>query len=236
MRPLRRRDRQETTAAGTDWGVRAFEYRRLGHALASVAVALEPAKDGSRPEATARLTIESGGASATLAPTMISHESPGSRSEVHRLWFTADLSMVMFGDGEYKLLIDGATVPLPEPAPQPSWSAGEEDESGVPETARSEAELTAAVAALEERCHDAERTAQEMAADSRRMGQTMAATLAEVQRERDALLDRVARATAGGEHSAPRREMDMDRPVAPPFAHELVLARIDAARGAVAHG
>jgi hypothetical protein len=83
-------------------------------------------------------------------------------------------------------------VPLPVPGTD---ATGEEQNAWS--AARAESELRAAVGALEERLRAAESANAELTEDARRVSETVAATLAEVQRERERLLDRVARTDAG---------------------------------------
>jgi hypothetical protein len=163
-------------------------YRRLGDAMATVVVTLlEPPPDD------ARLLIRTDSSATTLDPMMVTHEMPGTKSETRRLWFAVDLSAVMFGDGDFALTTPEGEAPLPHPVALPAWGASEPDEPGVPTPALAEANLRAAVAALEERAREAEQAKAELTADGRRIGEAVAATLAEVQREREQLLELVPR-------------------------------------------
>jgi hypothetical protein len=155
---------------------------------------------------------------------MISREAPGSRHELQRLWFTVELSIVMFGDGDFVLHTDGRDLPLPHPVALATWSGEPDDESAPSAAALSEAELRAAVAELEERCRIAENATEELRADGRRISEAMAATLAEVQREREQLLDQVALA------SEPPADSSEAMPARLP--NQGLMERLSAARGA----
>ncbi len=224
MGPFRRDKRTHpATAPDVEWRVRETGYRRLGHALASVVVTLE-GPPGAQPGADCRLSVRNGSASISAEPTMISREAPGSRHELQRLWFTVELSIVMFGDGDFVLHTDGRDLPLPHPVALATWTGEADDESAPSAAALSEAELRAAVAELEERCRIAETATEELRADGRRISEAMAATLAEVQREREQLLDQVALA------SEPPADSSEAMPARLP--NQGLMERLSAARGA----
>ena len=154
-----RRTRSSLDAAGVviggrpiDFRVESHEYRRLGHALATVVVGVQPAPRAAET----RLRITAGGDGEDLAPMLTTCEAPGTDEESHRLWFVTDLSRVMFGDATFALLVGGKNeIALPEPTPRAAW---DEDEPAV-SSAWSRSELEAAVRALEARCRSAERVA-----------------------------------------------------------------------------
>jgi hypothetical protein len=181
---------QPPTAPQVAWKAREAGYRRLGRALATVVVTLE-GPPGAQPGTDTRLSVRNGSATVTAEPVLIAREAPGTRHELHRLWFTVELSSVMFGDGESSLIVDGGELPLPQPVALAAWVGDGDDEQAPSAPALGEAELRAAVAELEERW----RSAQELNEDSRRISQVVRATLADVQREREQLLDEMARAT-----------------------------------------
>jgi hypothetical protein len=195
MGPFRRGKRESPAPPSTiDLKVQDTVYRRLGEAMATVVVTLDDA-----PPDDARLVIRSDSATIAVDPMMVTHEAPGTRSQTRRLWFAVELSAVMFGDGDFALTTAEGEAPLPHPVAQGAWGDDDPDEPGVPAAALTEASLRAAVAALEERCREAERANAEMSADARRLSETVAATLAEVQRERERLLEQLARgATESG--------------------------------------
>lgn len=239
MGPFRRDKRSESAPApDVEWRVRETGYRRLGHALASVVVTLE-GPGGAQPGADCRLGVRNGSTSVEADPTMITREAPGSRRELQRLWFTVELSTVMFGDGDFALHITGQELPLPHPAPLSAWTGDADDEPAASAAAVSEAGLRAAVAELEERCRIAENANTELRADGRRISEAMAATLAEVQREREELLDLVARTTADLEREreragTPTAEPPADASEAIPARrpNQGLMERLSAARGA----
>jgi hypothetical protein len=225
MGPFRRSKRDvPSPPPSIDLKVEDSAYRRLGDALATVIVTLaEPPPDG------ARLLIRTDNSATTVDPMMVTREMPGTRSETHRMWFAVDLTAVMFGDGDFAIKTDEGEAPLPDPVAQPAWGAVEEEDPDIPAPVLAEANLRAAVAALEERVRDAESASAELKADSRRMGQAVAATLAEVQRERDQLLELIDgeadEARAPAESSASAATAAAPRP-------DAFLARLHAARGA----
>jgi hypothetical protein len=189
MGPFRRSKRESPAPSSSiDLKVHDTVYRRLGDAMATVVVTLADA-----PPADTRLVIRTGSSTTTVDAMMVTHEAPGTKSEARRLWFAVDLSAVMFGDGKFALTTAGGEAALPHPVAQGAWGDDDPDEPGVPADALNESALRAAVAALEERCRDAERTSAEMAADARRVSDAVTATLAEVQRERERLLEQLAR-------------------------------------------
>ena len=191
MGPFRRGRREPPTPSPSiDLKVQDTVYRRLGEAMATVVVTLvDP------PPEDARLVIRTGSSDTTVDPMMVTHEAPGTKSEARRLWFAVELSAVMFGDGDFALKTAEGEAPLPHPVAQSTWGENGPDEPGVPADAVNESALRAAVAALEERCREAERANAELTADARRVSDAVAATLAEVQRERARLLEHVARSS-----------------------------------------
>jgi len=193
MGPFRRGKRESPAPPSSiDLKVQDTAYRRLGEAMATVVVTLDdPPPDG------ARLVIRTDSSATTVDPMMVTHEAPGTDSEVRRLWFAVELSAVMFGDGEFALKSADGEAPLPHPVAQVAWGDDDPDEPGVPAAALSESALRAAVAALEERCRAAERANAELTADARRVSDAVAATLAEVRRERERLLEHMARSSPG---------------------------------------
>jgi hypothetical protein len=236
MGPFKRK-REPSSGERADVRVRETAYRRLGHAMATVVVTLD-----ARPPTGARLTIRGESASVSADPMMATHEAPGTKAEAHRLWFATELSTVMFEDGEFLLEVDGDEVELPHPTAFVAWSSDDPDaEPPVAPEALAEGELRAAVTALEERCRAAESANAELSADSRRMGEVVAATLAEVQREREQLLDLVARTDADRERepsAQPEPSTGPEPQPRPPDEdpaggpNQDLLARLGAARGA----
>jgi hypothetical protein len=229
VRSFKRHKSEPSPPEPVDVRVRETAYRRLGHALATVIITL----DARAPES-ARLRVTGGGSSVTADALMATHEAPGTKGECHRLWFTTELSSVMFGDAELHLLVPGAELALPQPAAFAAWSSDDPEQqpaAGAAE-ALAEGELRAAVATLEERCRAAEAANAQLTADARRMGQNMSATLAEVQREREELLELVeqARANRECEPAAPAAAQAPSEPVTP--GRGRFLERLNAARGA----
>src|SRR4051794_9724520 len=189
MGPFRRGRRElPSMPPSIDLKVQDTAYRRLGEAMATVVVTLLAA-----PPDDVRLVIRTDASALTVNPMMVTREAPDTKAEVRRLWFAVELSAVMFGDGDFALRTDGGEAALPHPVAQPSWGDDDPDEPGAPGSVLSEAALRAAVAALEERCWEAERANAELAADGQRLSQAMAVTLADVQREREQLLERLSR-------------------------------------------
>jgi hypothetical protein len=228
MGPFKRTRPAPSSDADADLRVRDVSYRRLGHALATVVVTLESAPPGD-----VRLEARGDARSSTLHPMMVTHEAPGTKAAAHRLWFVTDLSTVMFGDCEFLLLHGDAEVPVPEPAACASWTPDDPDaDPPVAPEVLAEGELRAAVAALEERCRAAERANAELTADSRRMGEVVAATLAEVQHEREQLLDLLARTSTDLEREAEQQPRPAADPTALDDPNQGFLARLSAARGA----
>src|SRR5215213_2040631 len=195
MGPFRRNKREPPAPPPSiDLKVEDSAYRRLGEALATVIVTLlEPPPEG------ARLLIRTDSSATTVEPMMVTREMPGTKSETHRVWFAVDLTAVMFGDGDFAIKTDEGEAPVPHPVAQPAWGTVEEDDPNVAAPVMAEANLRAAVAALEDRVREAESASAELKADSRRIGEAVAATLAEVQRERDQLLGLIS----GETHDAP---------------------------------
>ena len=192
MGPFRRGRRElPSPPPSIDLKVQDTVYRRLGEAMATVVVTLV-----EQPPDDARLVIRTDSAAMTVDPMMVSREAPGTGSEAHRLWFAVELSAVMFGDGDFALKTADGEAPVPHPVAQGAWADDDADEPGIPADALNESALRAAVAALEERCREAERANAELTADARRVGDAVAATLADVQRERDRLLEQLARGAA----------------------------------------
>ena len=191
MGPFRRGKRElPDPPQNTGLQVQDATYRRLGDALATVVVTL-----ADPPPADSALVIRTGSSPIVVDPMMVTHEMPGTKAEAHRTWFAVELSAVMFGDGDFGLKTAEGETPLPHPVAQVGWG-DDADEPGVPAAALSEAALRAAVAILEERCREAERANAELSADARRVSDAVAATLAEVQRERERLLEHLARSSA----------------------------------------
>jgi hypothetical protein len=189
MGPFRRGKRESPAPPfNIDLKVQDAVYRRLGEAMATVVVTLVEA-----PPADTRLVIRTGSSATTVDTMMVTHEAPRTKSETRRLWFAVDLSAVMFGDGEFALKTAEGEAPLPHPVAQGAWGDDDPDDPGVPADALNESALRAAVAALEERCREAERANAELAADARRVSDAVAATLAEVQHERERLLEQLSR-------------------------------------------
>lgn len=139
--------------------VGAPEYRRAGHAMATVMVPIGCSGPMPPALACARIRVSAPHASVDIAPALATHEAPGSKREEHRLWFLLDLSQLIFGDSTFSLVVGGSEVALPDPQPRASWGAGEGDGTADMDSAWSESELRALVSALEERCRVAERTA-----------------------------------------------------------------------------
>jgi hypothetical protein len=192
MGPFRRGKRESPAPPSSiDLKVQDTMYRRLGEAMAMVVVTL-----ADPPPDDAQLVIRTDSSDMAVAPMMVTHEVPGTKAEVRRLWFAVELSAVMFGDGDFGLKTAEGETPLPHPVAQVGWGDDDPDEPGVPAAALSEAALRAAVAILEERCREAERANAELSADARRVSDAVAATLAEVQRERERLLEHLARSSA----------------------------------------
>jgi hypothetical protein len=191
MGPFRRGKREQPVPPpNIDLKVQETSYRRLGEAMATVVVTLQ-----DPPPEDTRLVIRTDSLAISADPMLITHEAPGTDAEARRMWFAVELSAVMFGDGDFALKTAQGEAPLPHPVAQPAWGKDDPEEPGVPGTTLNEAALRAAVADLEERCRAAERAGAEMAADARRVSDAVAATLAEVQRERERLLEHVARST-----------------------------------------
>jgi hypothetical protein len=240
MGPFRRtRDEQPSDERGTDWQHGAPEYRRLGQALASVDVTLTSPEGGVRVPDDARLRIRSEAGTVTLDPTLIAVELPGTSNELHRVVYVTELSRVMFGDAALTLLVDGTELELPELTAQPARHPSDESEREPTSAALAESELRAAVAELEERWRAAEQAAADLTAEGRRVGAAVVATLSQVRRERQELLDLLARATAELERERGERPGDVasDEPEAPGgtdpwFPNRDLLARIESARSA----
>ncbi len=228
MSPFRRRKTDHPAQDAPALEVRESMYRRLGQAMATVVVTV----DAAPPDET-RLRIRAGSTLVDIDPVMITHEAPGAEHEAHRLWFAAELSTVMFGDSVFTLVTGGSSVDVPEPLPGTDDEDG--DEASAWSAGRAESELRAAVAALEERCRAAETANAELTADSRRIGETVAATLAEVQREREQLLELVARTDAdieSGEAPPPGKAEPAAGETSASLPPRDLLDRIGAARGA----
>ena len=226
MGPFRRGKRElSAPPPSIDLKVEETAYRRLGDAFAIVVVTL-----GDPPPDDTHLVIRTDSAAAAFDPMMITREMPGSKSEAHRLWFAVDLTAVMFGDGNFALKTEDGEIPLPHPVAQPAWGAVEEEDPDVPASAYAEANLRAAVAALEARIRDAEQANNDLRADSRRMGETVAATLAEVQRERDRLIELLEQST--GDDAWPGTDQPPAEPEVAGPRPDAFLKRLQAARGA----
>jgi len=149
---FRRPKKSRDTAAE----IETFEYRRLGDGLAAAAVKM------SEAPAEATLKVVSGDET---------HQIAGSADAQNRLWFVVDLSLVMFGDAEYALVVDETEHELPEPDARP---APEGDD--------------AAVKALEQLYKTALAANETLKEDGRRTAKVVAATLDDVQTERLLLL------------------------------------------------
>jgi hypothetical protein len=234
MGPFRRtRDEQPTDVRRIDWQTGAPEYRRLGQALANIDVTLTASEPGVRVPVDTRLRIQGEAGTVTLDPTLVALELPGSSSELHRVVYVTELSRVMFGDASLTLLVDGTELELAELTAQPARHPSDESEREPTSAALAESELRAAVADLEERWRAAEQATADLAADGRRVGAKVAAILSQVKREREELLDLLARATTelererGGSASEdPEGSPGTD----PWFPNRDLLARIGAAR------
>jgi len=231
VRTFKKSKRDASLPDQVDLRARETAYRRLGHAMATLVVTLE-----HQPPAGVRLSVRNGSASVTADPMMITHEAPGTKAECHRLWFAIELSTVMFGDGEFLLLVDGAEVELPHPVAFTAWSSDDPNAApAVAPEALAEGELRAAVAALEERCRAAEALNAQLTADSRRVDDVVSTTLAEVQREREQLLNLVARSNADLAREADRAATSAsEQPIsaADPNDGGGFMERLHAARGA----
>ena len=232
MGPFRRGKRElPAPPPSIDLKVEDASYRRLGDAMATVVVTL-----GEVPPDDAKLVIRTDTAAVTVEPMMLTREMPGAKNETHRMWFAVELSAVMFGDGDFSLKTADGEAAVPHPIALPAWGVSEPEEAGAPIPALAEASLRAAVAALEERAREAERTNAELTENSRRIGEAVAATLAEVQREREELLKRLGE-HAGSEsdageatEEAPASDRLESQAAAP--RPDAFLKRLHAARGA----
>jgi hypothetical protein len=138
------------------------EYRRVGHAMATLVVKV--AQSGSLGPALARaqMSVRTPAASVALDPVLVTHEAPASGREEIRVWFLIDLSQLISADATFALLIGHSELPLRDPQPRAPWSTGEGDVNIGMDSAWSESELRAVVGAIEDRCRVAERSAADL--------------------------------------------------------------------------
>jgi hypothetical protein len=142
-----------------DLNISTPEYRRVGHAIATLVV--KAAAPGCVDPALihARMRVQRPAGSIVLDPALVTHEAPGRPRQELRIWFLVDVSLLIFGDATFALLVGDAELPLRDPQLRGPWMGGEGDEDVAIDSAWSESELGAVVAALEQRCRVAERSA-----------------------------------------------------------------------------